>query len=329
MFRNYLFSLLNNAGVSKFLRAKKRNKLTVLSLHRISDEPDFFWEPIGVAAFEKLLEYVSRYYNVISFSGIAEATLNTNHEKPFLILSFDDGYYDFYENALPLLKKFDLPANHNIVNACANENAVIWTQRLNDIFNYARNKQKDISFYVDEKKITQVDFSGDMMKFYLWAYKWLLQKPMPERLMIISEIEQRFSLSSRPRMMNWDEIAECAENRIEIGCHTYNHDVLGTIRSLDLLRQEVVQSTREIENRIGKRIEVLALPNGIGHNAIDEVAAEAGLKHILYVGEKVNDLLNYQNNGIVHTNRINMVNEKLPEMILRTALFHSNIKKYV
>ena len=138
MVRQGMFNLLYKLGAAKILRSFKKGELTILNLHRISPERDFFWNPITPAHFETILQYVSKYYNVISFSDIPELLkFGRTSEKPYLILSFDDGYHDFIEYALPLLTKYNLPSNHNIVNSCANNNTAIWTQRLNNIFNFS------------------------------------------------------------------------------------------------------------------------------------------------------------------------------------------------
>ena len=65
--------------------------------------------------FEGQLDYIERHYNVVSVADIVRARNDGSAlpEHP-LLLSFDDGYRDFYFNAYPILKKYNLPAHHNI-----------------------------------------------------------------------------------------------------------------------------------------------------------------------------------------------------------------------
>ncbi|MEO6671538.1 MAG: polysaccharide deacetylase family protein [Ferruginibacter sp.] len=330
MNKKIIFNALNIAGVGKFLRSQKKNKLTVLSLHRISFQEDFFWNPIRPTSFEKLLQYLSKHYSIISFSDIACLPGSNQSLKPFLILSFDDGYYDFYEHALPLLVKYKLPSNHNIVNACANNNHIIWTQRLNALFNHCKNNNAaELNFDLYKGVCTLAAFNNNWMRFYLAVYNSLLGVPLKQRLEILSEKENFFSVTALQRMMNWNEIAECSRNNVEIGSHTYNHDVLSTIDDRAILQHEIIDSKTEIEERLNKKISILALPNGQGNEQVHDIAEKAKLSHVLYVGEKINDLQKYTNGNAVHdTFRVNIVEETMPEMILRTELFHSKIKKY-
>ena len=330
MKKNALFNVLNSAGVSKMLRLQKRNKLTVLSLHRISYQEDFFWNPIRPTTFEKLLQYLVKYYSIISFSDIA--TLKTDkNSKPYLILSFDDGYYDFYEHALPLLVKYDLPSNHNIVNACATNDQIIWTQRLNRIFSHCRdNDITGLIFEYNNRTLNYSSCNNNWMQFYLKVYNLLLTIPFKQRLEMIAGKENYFSVVAQERMMNWNEISECLRNKVEIGCHTYNHDTLSTITDRSILYHEIADSKTEIEQRLNTKINILALPNGQGNPGIYEIAGKAGIDHVLYVGNKANALSTYTNGEAIHdTYRINLVEEPMPEMILRTELFHSKIRKYV
>ncbi|MEO8768517.1 MAG: polysaccharide deacetylase family protein [Ferruginibacter sp.] len=330
MNKKIIFNALNIAGVSKFLRSQKKNKLTVLSLHRISYHEDFFWNPIRPDTFEKLLQYLVQHYSIISFSDIAGLPAKNNHSKPHLILSFDDGYYDFYEHALPLLVKYKLPSNHNIVNACANENHIIWTQRLNALFTHCKkNNITELKFDHDNATLNLASFNNNWMRFYLAVYNLFLSIPLKLRLELIIEKQNLFSVATLDRMMNWNEIIECSRNHVEIGSHTYNHDVLSTITDTNVLQHEIADSKSEIEEKLNRKINILALPNGQGNNQVKAIAEKAGINHVLYVGEKINDLYKYANGNSVHdTYRINIVEETMPEMILRTELFHSKIKRY-
>jgi peptidoglycan/xylan/chitin deacetylase (PgdA/CDA1 family) len=330
MNKKIIFNALNIAGVGKFLRSQKKNKLTVLSLHKISYQEDFFWNPIRPDTFEKLLQYLIQHYTIISFSDIAGLPAKNQHSKPHLILSFDDGYSDFYEHALPLLVKYKLPSNHNIVNACANNNHIIWTQRLNALFTHCRNNDiGELEFDYDHATLNLASFSNNWMQFYLAVYNYLLRSPLKQRLAIITEKENLFSVEALDRMMNWNEIVECSNNNVEIGSHTYNHDVLSTIENKTSLQHEIVDSKNEIESKLNRKINILALPNGQGNKFVNEIAEKENINHVLYVGEKINDLYKYTNGSTVHdTFRINIVEETMPEMILRTELFHAKIKRY-
>jgi peptidoglycan/xylan/chitin deacetylase (PgdA/CDA1 family) len=129
-------------------------------------------------------------------------------------------------------------------------------------------------------------------------------------------------------MMNWEQILECSKNLVEIGCHTYSHDVLSSIDDLDTLRKEILESAKEIESKINKKIDILALPNGQGNEKIKQIISESGMKYVLSVEDKINKISELGNPSNHNIFRINMVEESSAEMILRIELFHSKIRKY-
>src|SRR5690554_2702799 len=79
--KNKVFKIIRKLGGAKFLRSLKGDKITVLCIHRISDDYDFFFDPIKPKEFELLVEYCIKHYSIVSFSQI-----NTKTEKPKLFL---------------------------------------------------------------------------------------------------------------------------------------------------------------------------------------------------------------------------------------------------
>ena len=126
MFRGYNFlKLMKEHLKSGYYRLQKilrkdaallgkirREKLvTVLNLHQVSPHENPFWSPLKPEIFDDLLSFLKENFEVVKFGEIARA----ESEKPLAVLSFDDGYYNFYEHAAPLLKKHGLRANMNII----------------------------------------------------------------------------------------------------------------------------------------------------------------------------------------------------------------------
>lgn len=327
MNKDKVFDFLHSVGLSSVLRSTKKDQLTVLSLHRVSPETNYFWNPMKPSTFENLLKYLQQHYQVISINDIP-GIKKSKKSKPFAVLSFDDGYYDFYEYALPLLKKYKLPSNHNIVNECAENNRVIWTQRLNFIFDHCMQNQLPVLFEYEEQHFALSDFNNNWMQCYLAVYKWMLKQPVNVRTGLLMKQEAKFSISPAVKMMNWDQVAECAACGVEIGSHTYSHDVISTITDEQVLHKEIVQSAIELGNKINRKINILALPNGEGNERLTKPLANAGIDYLLFVEDKINDLRKI-GTGIMPVYRINLVEESFPAMILRTELFHSKIKRYV
>lgn len=324
--KNLVLNTLHAVGLTSILRMKKANRLTVLSLHRISDERNFFWDPISPKAFDQLLGYVKCHYQVVTFSDLLDDT-NLNGSKPLMILSFDDGYYDFYENALPLLTKHGLSANHNVVNACCEKGHVIWTERLNGVFQFAMQEKVDLAVEFPSQKIALRRFAGNWMQFYLATFKELLNQPLSPRLEVITNMEQQIDYRHKVKMMNWEEVKECSQNGVEIGSHTMNHDVISTLDDKAILKHELIDSKNDLEQKLDVPIQVLALPNGQVGKSAHEVFRESGYKFVLHVDDRSMPISEINTKaGYSDISRINLINEPYPQMCLRSEQFHSIIR---
>lgn len=325
------FNILNAAGVTRIFRAQKKDRITVLNLHRITPEQDFFFKPITPAHFESLLKYVAKHYQVITIGEInILQTSRQENRKPYLILSFDDGYYDFMEYALPLLIKYNLPSNHNIVNSCADHNEIIWTHRLNNIFNFARENKINLQYHAENGlNLSLPANQKNPRQLYYAVFKILLNTPYQKRMQWITEKEKELSTSVSCTMMNWSQVTECTKYRVEIGSHTYNHDALSTITDYNCLLNEIQQSKSEIEKNIQKPVDILALPNGQTNADIIKACIQAGISNILFVDDRANNRSDFGSNKVNLISRINIIEETPAEMFLRTELFHSKFRKYV
>ena len=84
-----------------------KNRLTVLNYHRIADvnAPDFVGFAPNVSTdaqgFERQMQYVTSHFNVIALDDLVAYILHGTAlpDKPLLI-TFDDGYLDNYQNRI-------------------------------------------------------------------------------------------------------------------------------------------------------------------------------------------------------------------------------------
>lgn len=316
--RNIIFKTIYNLGVPNLLRTSKEDALTVLSLHRISDERDYFYNPIKPKSFEQLLDYCLKYYSITNFNEVDKKTV-----KPKLILSFDDGYYDFIENAIPILKQKGLPSNHNVVNSSLNNNSTIWTHKLNYIFNFLRNNK-----ITDNACIAQFNmFKGNWAAYYMVFFKKMLCINQKLRNEILDIITLQYNLVYNIRMMDWNDIQKCVDDYdVEIGCHTYNHDSLSSIKDQNYYDLEIKCAIDELSNKLHKNINILALPNGEYSNSTIEYLKNIDIKFLLLSDNKVFPTKNLTKK-LNLVNRIGMVDESIHEMILRMELFHTKFRK--
>lgn len=312
-------SLLASCGGAAAVRQlKKSDSLTILSLHRVSPELDFCWQPLRPDRFDALCAYVKRHYRVLNLRDLADPLPDG---RPRLVLSFDDGYHDFIEYALPILYRHGLPANHNLVVDCLDDpGRAIWTQRLGHCFNRARARRYPLAVALGGRSYTLGDFGGDWMKFYLHVFKQLLQVPTAPRHAVLAYLEGALGEAAQVRMMTWDEVRTLADYNIEVGSHTYSHDVLPTITDAEVLHRELMTSRQVLAKGLGQPIDVLGLPNGQNTPALQPVIEAAGYTCVLETGDRGNPTYRHTVAHPACFHRINVVDEPAGLAQLRIEL---------
>lgn len=311
--------------ILSLLRKKKvRGKLvTILCLHRVSDEASITWPPLPVKVFDRLCNYWSKHYCVTTFNALKE---NSKQEKPLLILSFDDGYLDFYEHAWPILKKYGLKANMNVVTSCASEGKAIWTQRLNNAFDVLWKKKIRKKIQLPGDGIIEPGISKrQYIRNNLNVFRYLSKIERDKRKQLMDAMTSQFEIEEMlTPHMNWQQIIELSKEGLEIGGHTISHDSLPTIQDESVLYEEIVTSKKIIEEKINREVSVLAFPNGFSNEKIDKMAFDAGYEFLVSVD---NDLFPYDLIGQKKVlPRILIYHTGYAENVLNTENFFTSIK---
>ncbi|HEY5464520.1 MAG TPA: polysaccharide deacetylase family protein [Hanamia sp.] len=325
--KNLLIKLLYRSGVTFFLRNhKQKNKLgTILCLHRVSDEESITFPPFKVKDFERLLQYIDKHYQVVTIGALSKI----NNTKPALILSFDDGFLDFYDNALPLLKKYGFPCNLNVVTQCLDNNFQIWTQRQNNLMQEIFIRKRNCILDLGSKQINIDNFhSQNIIEKNLELFHFLFSKDeiFVERFLTDSENKMPFEIPVTP-MMNWENLKNALNKyEIELGSHSASHITLSNISNQEKLKEEVHDSKIQIEKQTGRKVNIFALPNGNYNDAVIDQCKIAGYEHVLTVDEK---LFTKENVSEFKLPRLLIPYDNYYENLLKVENFQNVIKKII
>src|SRR5262245_18717692 len=93
------------------LRVAGTSRLSVLAYHRVLPAPDPLHRDEPCAAdFEHRMRWVKANFNVLPLGAAVRALREDRLPRRALSITFDDGYADNYEVALPVLRRLGLPA---------------------------------------------------------------------------------------------------------------------------------------------------------------------------------------------------------------------------
>lgn len=322
---NGVYNILESVGLARLMAARiPHNEVTVLSLHRVANDDDFFWQPLRVKQFEQLLQFCLKNFEIVAFADVWH---HKSFSKPPLVLSFDDGYIDFMDTVLPMLVKYGLPCNHNIVTECTDGTRVIWTQKMNIIFNHLRNNSIECSLQLNGETIQVVGAQTNWQALYNQVYHTFLNTRL-NRDEILNGWAAQIGVTSFDAypVMNWEQLRRCAANGVEIGSHTRTHPVLALCTEEELTA-ELVGSKKEIEERIGTPCHTIAFPNGNYNEHTIRACEAAGYKNILIVNDRRYVISNTGQSKVI--DRINVYGSSYAELALRVVGFNKLVSSAV
>ncbi|MGV8162097.1 MAG: polysaccharide deacetylase family protein [Candidatus Nanoarchaeia archaeon] len=250
------------SGATMLASKLKNKKVLILAYHRVLDlNSSFLFDSSLVSAsrlnFESQMKFLSKNYNVISLEEFVKIH---NLKKPFpkntVVITFDDGYEDFYKFAYPVLKKYDLPATVYLTTGAVDEGKVFWWD--------------NVAYIINKTKINNVTLDG--FGTFDFKNKTRAIKKINERLKNISDAkklrvikELGLKLNVKPlrkcKHLDWKQIRIMQKNNISFGAHTVNHPILTNI-SLKDAEKEIILSKELIEKELKTKINFFAYPNG-------------------------------------------------------------------
>lgn len=261
---------------------KRQNKIAVLNLHRVSNVESPYWPPLRPEIFEELLLFLQENFEVCLFDQLPDIRTT----KPVAVLSFDDGYYDFIEHALPLLEKYGMPANMNIIPQCAETGKPIWNVRLYDFLSSAaKSLIGEIKLPGFEAKLAG-DSPQDKLRFGLKISRYMKSRPRLKREEIWQSIEQVMAKVDYPqtRMITTAEISQIGW-QTHIGAHSFSHESMG-IEDNEFFERDFEQCRKYFAESLELPLSTYAFPNGSYRPEQIEFLRKEGIRQILLVDDK-------------------------------------------
>lgn len=261
-----LFASLYYLNFYNILRKLQNKHVNILMYHRFSAN----FEPFKIHRyiFENQIKYLINKYNFISLTHYSDY-LNGHHphlpNNP-MIITIDDGYEDNFHYAFPVLKKYSIPATIFITTDFINKKSWLWFNKIKYILKNTNCHEFKFQLGSNLKKFYLDSLDNKRhAKLSIFNYcKTISAIQIDDLLNQLSEIlnvrtPKKTTIDFQP--LTWNQIKEMKQYNIEIGSHTCTHPILSRLNP-DELTNELVNSKREIELKLGTEINSLCYPVG-------------------------------------------------------------------
>lgn len=293
--------------------------------HRVSPCRDVLWDPVDVKLFDKCISYIKKNFTIIT----VEDVLNPLENKKYATISFDDGYKDNIEYALPILEKYKVKASFYIVTDCIDYNIPTWTYCLDFLFLNTQQKVLKLDFsFIDSSLKNALFESAEQRISFAKKIKPALKKlQSKQRTQIINVIKDTFYDVQVPEMMmNWDDIKHLKSLGHHIGSHTVSHNMLGTMSNLNEVTYELEKSRSKIFEMLGHYPYTISYPIGSYNQNTIDISKNLGYKIGLAVKQ---DVYYVNKNNVFEIPRIELYNESWFKTKLRINHTLEMIKKII
>lgn len=250
-----MLSLLSPAGPGA--------RLTIAIFHRVLPLPDpLFPDEVDRARFDNLCAWLAAWYNVLPLDEAARRLEQGELPSRALVITFDDGYADNHDEALPVLLKHGLCATFFIATGFL-DGGRMWNDTVVESVRRCMLPTLDLGGLgvagLGNLPLDGIAARQSAIRSILGAIKYL---PPQQRLALAEAVAGQAQVTlPKDLMMRSDQVRALAAAGMQIGAHTVSHPILARLDA-DEARREIATSKLALESLLGQPVTLFAYPNG-------------------------------------------------------------------
>src|SRR5215471_4717453 len=219
--------------------------------------------------FDEQMAFLRHHFEPVSLDQVTDAALQKTALPPNAVLvTFDDGYRDNYQHALPVLVRHGMKAAFFVSSAYLTERRLFWWEQVSFFLRNANREVVRLTYPEPLefdlriaggstsaiRRLNRIikDHHGLDLPRFLAALPYACGVPW-------SADEER--AHGDQALMTWADVRGLLDAGMAVGSHTRNHRVLQTLPADDLDR-ELGGSREDIEAKVGRPVRTIAYPVG-------------------------------------------------------------------
>ena len=258
---HYELSLDKPGKISAMHRARGP-KFAILSYHRIGTQGIPLFTGLPPKIFELQMRFLRKHYNVVSLDEMCDEMERPTKDGNFVAVTFDDGYRDLYPQALPALKKYQIPATVFVVVSSIETGHVPWYDKI--FLSLKSFDGNELTLFLDHHRTFRLDSYRARIQAATEIIGYLRSISDLPRQEFCRDFEKQFPVPSEAladRMLTWDQIRTMSREGVSFGSHTMTHPAVS--RLTEAQREfEIGESKSLLEKRLGYTVQHFAFPFG-------------------------------------------------------------------
>lgn len=244
MLKRLIFRGYARTGAAQAVWAASARRLRILAYHGVCEDryANDDWVPpyfVTASLFESHLQYLHQKAAVLKLGEAAQKLGAGTLPDRAVVITFDDGYANNLYTALPLLKRYALPATIFV------STGLVESQDFFPFHKLAYLQSRGVPTHASYKSDSLSTFESDI------ASMWAESEPT-------IPADQFAAL----RAMTVDELKQIPLDLVEIGSHTHRHVILRN-ENREVRDNEIATSIARIKEWTGSTAETFSYPNGL------------------------------------------------------------------
>ncbi|MCG3188178.1 MAG: hypothetical protein LKCHEGNO_00071 [Burkholderiaceae bacterium] len=236
-------------------------RLSILIFHRILAKPDpLLPGEIDAARFRRLMMLVRKGFRVLPLDQASRQLAERRLPPRSLSITFDDGYADNHDLAVPILRELGLPSTIFVATGFL-DGGRMWNDSVIECIRRTERTEVDLGFMgLPLLRVDRLTERRSAIERVLPAIKHCHPR---ERDRFIAELHRACGQPRLPSdlMMTRAQVRSLARTGFAIGAHTVNHPILQTIDAAEAER-EIADGRAELERVVAQPVSLFAYPNG-------------------------------------------------------------------
>lgn len=262
------FAVLKATRLHRGLGGLTRGQGAILTFHQVRPRrrqdfaPNQLLEVTPAFLDAALLRIRALGFDIVSLDE-ATRRLDRPGARPFVVLTFDDGYTDNLTYALPLLERHNAPFTLYVVPGFADRTARMWWIELEA----AVRRLSQIEVEVGATRLQLASRSPAEKANAFQTLYWMLRgAPEPWLLDVCARLLGAAGIEARALVeklcLDWEGLRHFARHPLcTIGAHSMTHAMLAKLEA-EAARFELAESRRVLEMRFGLPVRHVSYPVG-------------------------------------------------------------------
>jgi len=261
---------LYHSGAHRLLAPYTQGAGVIFTLHHVRPEPDRPNDFAPNSFLEVTPDFLDGLLDQVQDAGLdvvslddAVQRLKQDDDRRFACFTFDDGYRDVAEHALPLFKRRSLPLTLYLPTDYLDGKGELWWLALEQVI--ARADEIELCRDGALWRLNTATVP-DKVRAFDEIYWWLRAVDEATQRRVVRVLAERYDVDMaadcRRLVMGWDEVRTlAADPLVTLGAHTKGHFAVAKL-SDERAWDEMVGGADRLERELGRRPAHFSFPYG-------------------------------------------------------------------